>query len=296
MSDRFAVVPAAVLEDDTLDTYSKMILVALRLHADREGRAFPSLATLARLSGMGKSTIVRKLSELECSGHLRRSKKRLPSGEWAQTEYELLPHPYPREEQEVVSQRDKGCPRAGQGVVPERDKGCPAASRGLSHSGTLTVPDNIKSMEQAGSTEISKPLEAPEEKQPESRGSDQPDLYGATVQKWNSAMVEHGGLPPHTPSKAHRENFFARVRASPEREKLGWWRALLNYVLASDFLCGRVEAKQGKRPFKVSFEWIIADEARLSKILNGQYHDVLPERFVAVKEKTCEKEVPSQNA
>ncbi len=159
MSDRFAMVPAAILEDDTLDTYSKMILVALRLHADREGRAFPSLATLARLSGMGKSTIVRKLSELECSGHLRRSKKRLPSGEWAQTEYELLPHPYPREEQEVVSQRDKGCPTAGQevvsqrdkgcptagqGVVSQRDKGCPAASRGLSHSGTLTVPNNIR--------------------------------------------------------------------------------------------------------------------------------------------------------
>ena len=176
MSDRFAMVPAAVLEDDTLDTYSKMILVALRLHADREGRAFPSLATLARLSGMGKSTIVRKLSELECSGHLRRSKKRLPSGEWAQTEYELLPTPCPAAGQGVVPERDKGCTTAGQGVVPERDKGCPAASRGLSHSGTLTVPENIKSVEQAGSAENPKLPEVPEVKQPESRGDDQPDL------------------------------------------------------------------------------------------------------------------------
>lgn len=120
---RFAKVPEEVLTDSRLDAYSKMILVALYLHADSEGRAFPSINTITRLSGMAKGTVARRLSQLEKLGYLTRRKRKDKAGDYDRTLYILGGGLSTREttlstgDTGVVYQVDKGCLPERQGVV-----------------------------------------------------------------------------------------------------------------------------------------------------------------------------------
>lgn len=86
---RFAIVPECVLADPRLDTYEKMLLVTLLLHAGKEGTCFPSIATIAKLSGMGRRTTFRKLRKLEELGYVSRSKKGTNCGDWLNSMYTL---------------------------------------------------------------------------------------------------------------------------------------------------------------------------------------------------------------
>jgi hypothetical protein len=288
--------PVAALEDSRLTANDRLVLLAISSFADADGTAWPGISSLIRRSALSRSAVIRSLDHLESAGVITRTKRR-DDGKKVN-----LPNVYKIVEGSVsqtlgsVSQELGWC-LTDTRVVSHRH---PNLAIELSQEQSLREPCDTqpaKSAEEAsqppeGNVNKTEPDEA---SRPASKAGDgQPDLYGEVVQRWNAVMPEHGGLPAHAPSKAHRENFFARVRASPEREKIDWWRALFNYVLLSAFLTGRVEPKPGKRPFKVSLEWIVGDESRLTKILGGQYHDAPPERFVEVKEPgaEAEKEVP----
>lgn len=281
--------PVAALEDSRLTANDRLVLLAISSFADADGTAWPGISSLIRRSALSRSAVIRSLDHLESAGVITRTKRR-DDGKKVN-----LPNVYKIVEGSVS--QELGWRLTDTRVVSHRH---PNLAIELSQEQSLREPCDTqpaKSAEEAsqppeGNVNKTEPGEA---SRPASKAGDgQPDLYGEVVQRWNAVMPEHGGLPRHFPSQAHRENILARVRASPEREKIDWWRSLFNYVLASDFLCGRVEPKPGKRPFKVSLEWIVGDEARLTKVIAGQYHDVLPERFVEVKEPgaEAEKEVP----
>ena len=288
--------PVAALEDSRLTANDRLVLLAIASFADADGTAWPGISALVRRSALSRSAVLRSLDRLESAGAITRTKRR------DDDKKVNLPNVYKIVEGSVsqtlgsVSQVLGWCPTDTRVVSHRHPNLAIEHSQGqsLGEPGDLQPAKTAEETSRPSEENVNK-TEPGQSAQPTSKTSDdQPDLYGEVVRRWNDAMPKHGGLPPHTPSKAHRENFFSRVRASPEREKIDWWRALLNYVLLSPFLCGRVEPKQGKRPFKVSLEWVLADEARLIKILGGQYHDVLPERFVVVEEPAAEaeKEVP----
>lgn len=57
-------------------TNLKIILLALAKHTDAAGRCYPSIATLAHITGMHRSTVMRGLDQLEREGVVERAKSR----------------------------------------------------------------------------------------------------------------------------------------------------------------------------------------------------------------------------
>ncbi len=80
----------------------KAVLWALCSRSDKDGECYPSLTTLARDAGLGRSTLCRVLAMLEADNLVKRRKGVKPS-----TLYTL----------QLVPQRDSASPRAGLEVV-----------------------------------------------------------------------------------------------------------------------------------------------------------------------------------
>ena len=111
-----------------------VVLLALRYHAPN---IHPSLARLAKVSGLGKSTVCRTLTSLKARGWVRTEHRFTESGQSSSTAYHLAigspeeePSPVksgvPERDSQGVPERDTGHSSAGMGV-PQRQGGCPTA-------------------------------------------------------------------------------------------------------------------------------------------------------------------------
>jgi DNA-binding transcriptional regulator YhcF (GntR family) len=56
-------------------TTEKLLLLVISNYADEQGRAWPSVETLARDTGMSRATIKRSMRKLEDAGFVRRQKR-----------------------------------------------------------------------------------------------------------------------------------------------------------------------------------------------------------------------------
>lgn len=128
---RFAKVPEEILLDDQLDVYSKMVMVTLFLHADSSGKAFPSINTITRLSGMAKGTVARRLSQLEERGYLKRHKRKDKAGDYDRTLYILG---------RGLSTRETTLSTEDTGVVYPVDKGCLPERQGVVYQVGTNIP------------------------------------------------------------------------------------------------------------------------------------------------------------
>jgi DNA-binding transcriptional MocR family regulator len=68
----FVMVPRAILKDPELSDHARLTWVLLASHADGAGRAYPSIATLARLLGRSRTVVGHALTELIAAGLLTR--------------------------------------------------------------------------------------------------------------------------------------------------------------------------------------------------------------------------------
>jgi hypothetical protein len=67
-----------------------LVLLAIADHAHEDGTgAFPALATLARKTKLGESTIRRHIQTLQATGELRRERRRRKNGTWGRPEYSI---------------------------------------------------------------------------------------------------------------------------------------------------------------------------------------------------------------
>jgi len=55
-----------------------------------------------------------------------------------------------------------------------------------------------------------------------------------------------------------------------EKPDLNFWREYFKKVHKSDFLCGRVDPRDGRQPFIADFEWLIRP-SNFAKVLEGRY-------------------------
>jgi hypothetical protein len=69
------------------------VLHAICLHADKDGRAFPSMARIAQIAGIKRNHVPRSAARLEKRGLLRRNRMPRPNGGWQVTHYEILFEP-----------------------------------------------------------------------------------------------------------------------------------------------------------------------------------------------------------
>ena len=128
---RFAKVPEEIFLDDQLDVYSKMVMVTLFLHADSSGKAFPSINTITRLSGMAKGTVARRLFQLEKLGYLKRRKRKDKAGDYDRTLYILG---------RGLSTRETTLSTEDTGVVYPVDKGCLPETPGVVYQVGTNIP------------------------------------------------------------------------------------------------------------------------------------------------------------
>lgn len=63
-----------------------------------------------------------------------------------------------------------------------------------------------------------------------------------------------------------------RWREDVKRQDAEWWKKYFAYVKQSDFLCGRVEGREGKRPFVADLEWL-TNPTNFAKVVEGKYHE-----------------------
>lgn len=88
----FAKVPARAVRC-RVSAIDWQVLHAVALHADTDGRAFPSMARIAVIAGINRSNVPRAIGRLEQSGLMVRNRTRKPSGGWQVNHYQLLYEP-----------------------------------------------------------------------------------------------------------------------------------------------------------------------------------------------------------
>lgn len=70
---------------------------------------------------------------------------------------------------------------------------------------------------------------------------------------------------------ARRKHLQARWREAGERQSLDWWRRFFTYCADSEFLTGRVTARDGREPFVVGLDWLVSPQ-NFAKTIEGKYH------------------------
>ena len=86
----FAMVPAALLENDELTSSEKIVVTALLLHRNQKsGACHPGLARISRLSGLSRITVLRVLASLEKKGIVERKRRFTDCGDYDTNAYSM---------------------------------------------------------------------------------------------------------------------------------------------------------------------------------------------------------------
>ncbi len=107
---------------DTRDAATKLVLLKLADNANDSGLCWPSLSTICKETGLGKSTVCRKMKQLEDAGTI----VRVPGHTGTSTRYTLhLSHVGTSPTMALVPQRDRDSATTRLPPVPPRDYPCP---------------------------------------------------------------------------------------------------------------------------------------------------------------------------
>jgi hypothetical protein len=100
---RFAAVPPRAATLSGLGAHDLRVLIAIAGHANGDGEAYPSLARIAALTGIGRRHVPRSIARLEDAGLLRRNRRKDERGGWDRSTYEIvLEEPVSRNTRESV--------------------------------------------------------------------------------------------------------------------------------------------------------------------------------------------------
>lgn len=75
---------------DSLPSRAKSVYCCLKDHADRQGQCWPSIATIARETGLSRSTVKRAILDLERAGYLKKEQRWRENGGKSSLLYTLL--------------------------------------------------------------------------------------------------------------------------------------------------------------------------------------------------------------
>ncbi|MEX5341381.1 helix-turn-helix domain-containing protein, partial [Pseudomonas sp. I2] len=83
-------------------------------------------------------------------------------------------------------------------------------------------------------------------------------------------------LLPELPSvvlinKDRTSKIKARWEESPVHQDLEFWRDFFTTVKNSDFLMGKIDGRNGAKPFRCTFDWLISP-SNFVKVVEGNYH------------------------
>jgi hypothetical protein len=143
----FTLVENIVIEDQELGPVDLLVYIALAKHADSNGTCWPSLATIARLARVCRSSVAQAIKHLEARGYLQRTARFRPDGGVTSNVYKLIPMevkaypvaqadpPRPRGASAPVQQVDMNYIQSELEPIKEREERAPAR-------GTRSLPDH----------------------------------------------------------------------------------------------------------------------------------------------------------
>jgi len=121
MSSRFARVPVQAAGARLLGARALRVLIAIAAHADRDGRAYPSLACIAEITGVARSKLPAEIRALAAAGLLRCERRQDQAGDSAPNLYTVMfeaPEVSPQAGTPVPATGDTVSPQAGAPGVP----------------------------------------------------------------------------------------------------------------------------------------------------------------------------------
>jgi hypothetical protein len=186
MGDRFARVPARAVGFRKLSASDWRVLACIALHADGSGRAYPSMATIAALTGISRGDVPRAIRRLERLGLLSRKSRGGNSGVNVYTVIFNI--------REVSAPTPTGVSDLADRVSASALTGCQQIhTAGVSTNAALTDQEQTKEQKRAR------------------RASRARDLEGASTFEsfWQAYPSRHPHTNPRTPA---REKFEAAVK------------------------------------------------------------------------------------
>lgn len=86
----FAMVPAALLQNEDLTANEKIVVTALLLHRNQKnGACYPGIARIGKLSSLSRMTVLRVLDSLEKKGVIERKRRFTDSGDYDTNSYSM---------------------------------------------------------------------------------------------------------------------------------------------------------------------------------------------------------------
>jgi hypothetical protein len=87
---------------------------------------------------------------------------------------------------------------------------------------------------------------------------------------WNTILGENLAQVTSL-SETRKRHIKARWNTNENTKALEWWDKFFNFITESDFLMGRIQGKNGGKPFLATFDWVF-NESNFLKIKEGNYH------------------------
>jgi hypothetical protein len=123
---QFACIPASAAGARDLGAQDFRVLVALAAHADSEGRAYPSLARIASLTGVARKNVPRSIARLEKAGLLRHRQRKSETSAWGHNLYSVV-----FEEAGPVSEAEQSAALAIEQVIEQKGEAARAIAEGM---------------------------------------------------------------------------------------------------------------------------------------------------------------------
>jgi hypothetical protein len=224
----------------SLPATEKSVLLALAyVHNGKTGQCNPTAQTLARLTGLGESTVRRSLTALEQAGKIIRNQSR---GRHA-TGYILrveLAHSEPvADDQPSRSERVKA---------------------------TSTLPERASTLPERASTLPERDTEQERTRKEHGRGKNPKIPYQEIFQAFAEALPAN----PHHRKLTKTRQQLIKARWRDELHSVSKFRAFFEYVASSDFLTGRVNGS--REPFSPGLDWLLK-ESNYVKVIEGNFHN-----------------------
>lgn len=234
--------------EQKLPTREKFVLIMLANYASNDSwDCHPSVNTLADDTGMSRDTVMRAIKTLESAGRVRVI-RRTVEGINLPNVYRLI--------------RSADTPSDVQGVVAVCGQGS-STQRG----GVVAVCDSNQSFEPINEpvTEQAAPVPAkPAAKESTSCPAQAiTDLFNQILTPTLPAVV--------ILNSDRKAKLKSRWTESPVHQSLDFWRDYFETVSSSDFLMGRAPGKNGGKPFRATFDWLICP-SNFVKVVEGNYH------------------------
>ena len=95
--------------------------------------------------------------------------------------------------------------------------------------------------------------------------------YEKIKDTWNTIMRDLDIAEVQAMSSTRKSHFRQRWMFNDATQSLEWWEKYFTFITESDFLMGRTHPNNGKKPFRITFDWAI-NETNFLKIKEGNYH------------------------